>query len=184
MGDCRLPTADCPLGRARGGEPMRCAALSSPVGPLYAAFSGRGLCRLAFGRGLSQSRFAAALPACARPVERHAAAVGQLAAELAGYFGGATAAFATPLDLSGGTPFQQRVWAALRGIPFGATASYGDVARAVGSPRAARAVGQAAGANPVAIVVPCHRVVRAGGALGGFSAGLPIKRWLLRHERL
>lgn len=81
-----------------------------------------------------------------------------------------------------GTPFQRGVWAALRAIPVGETRSYGDVARAVGAPAAVRAVGAANGANPVAIVVPCHRVIAASGALHGYGGGLERKAWLLAHE--
>ena len=82
----------------------------------------------------------------------------------------------------GGTPFQSGVWAALRRIPLGATCSYGDLARAVGSAAAVRAVGAANGANPVSIVVPCHRVVASDGKLHGYGGGLPRKQWLLQHE--
>jgi len=81
-----------------------------------------------------------------------------------------------------GTDFQLRVWAALRAIPAGATASYGDIARAVGAPRAVRAVGAANGANPVSIIVPCHRVIGSDGSLTGYGGGLPRKAWLLAHE--
>jgi methylated-DNA-[protein]-cysteine S-methyltransferase len=87
-----------------------------------------------------------------------------------------------PVD-AGGTPFQQAVWTTLRSIPPGTTRSYGDVARHIGSPGAVRAVGAANGANPVPIVIPCHRVVRTGGALGGYGGGIERKTWLLSHER-
>ena len=83
---------------------------------------------------------------------------------------------------TGGTPFQQEVWAALRGIPPGATVTYTELARRVGRPAAARAVGTINGRNPVTIVVPCHRVVGADGSLTGYSGGLWRKRWLLTHE--
>lgn len=83
---------------------------------------------------------------------------------------------------TGGTPFQQRVWAALRTIPVGETWSYAELALAVGNAGAMRAVGSANGANPVSVVVPCHRVVRADGALGGYGGGLTRKAWLLAHE--
>lgn len=83
---------------------------------------------------------------------------------------------------TGGTPFQQQVWAALRTIPAGATWSYGELARRLGRPSGARAVGLANGANPVSVVVPCHRVIGAGGALTGYGGGLPRKHWLLAHE--
>jgi len=82
-----------------------------------------------------------------------------------------------------GTPFQQRVWEALRTIPVGSTWSYAQLAAAVGSPGAVRAVGSANGANPVWLAVPCHRVVRSDGSLGGYGGGLDRKAWLLAHER-
>ena len=82
-----------------------------------------------------------------------------------------------------GTPFQQRVWSALREIPFGDTASYGELAARIGQPTASRAVGLANGRNPIAIVVPCHRVIGAAGGLIGYAGGLDRKRWLLDHER-
>jgi O-6-methylguanine DNA methyltransferase len=88
-----------------------------------------------------------------------------------------------PLDIQKGTPFQQEVWAALRRIPFGETRSYGQIAKAVGRPKASRAVGHACGKNPVPLFVPCHRVLGSGGALGGFSAGLHVKEALLNIER-
>lgn len=106
----------------------------------------------------------------------------QLMGELAAYFGGDAKPFSVPLDLASATPFQRKVWAELRRIPSGTTLGYRELARRVGAPRAARAVGQAVGANPIPIVIPCHRVIRSNGALGGFSAGLEIKRWLLHHE--
>lgn len=81
-----------------------------------------------------------------------------------------------------GTPFQQRVWAALRDIPVGTTRSYGQLAAAVGAAGAVRAVGTANGANPVWVVVPCHRVIRSDGAIGGYGGGPERKHWLLRHE--
>ncbi len=86
------------------------------------------------------------------------------------------------LDLSVGTPFQRKVWHALRRIPFGTVCTYAQVAQAIGKPGAARAVGNACRANPIPILIPCHRVIGAGGRLGGFSAGLKWKRKLLVHE--
>jgi methylated-DNA-[protein]-cysteine S-methyltransferase len=84
---------------------------------------------------------------------------------------------------TGGTPFQQRVWQELRRIPAGSTRSYSEVARAIGRPSAVRAVAAANGANPVSIVIPCHRVIGADGSLTGYGGGLHRKRWLLAHER-
>jgi methylated-DNA-[protein]-cysteine S-methyltransferase len=105
-----------------------------------------------------------------------------VAAAFAAYFGGAGDALAGLKVAAAGSPFQQRVWAALRTIPAGQTWSYGDLARAIGQPGAARAVGLANGANPVGIVVPCHRVIGSSGALTGYAGGLARKQWLLAHE--
>src|SRR2546421_10154657 len=103
------------------------------------------------------------------------------AAQLDEYFAGSRIAFDVPLDLQG-TRFQLAAWRSLAEIPYGATTSYGQQAAALGIPRAARAVGAANGANPVCIVLPCHRVIGADGSLTGFGGGLPVKQWLLDHE--
>jgi methylated-DNA-[protein]-cysteine S-methyltransferase len=97
------------------------------------------------------------------------------------YFSGQRQTFDLRLHLSG-TAFQKRVWTALLDIPYGETTSYGKTAAAIGAPRASRAVGLANGQNPVAIIVPCHRVVGANGSLTGYGGGLDAKRWLLEHE--
>jgi methylated-DNA-[protein]-cysteine S-methyltransferase len=104
------------------------------------------------------------------------------AKQLAGYFAGELKTFELPLALAG-TPFQKRVWAELRRIPFGETISYLELARRVGNPKASRAVGSANGQNPVAVIVPCHRVIARDGTLGGFGGGLDRKEWLLNHEK-
>ena len=109
------------------------------------------------------------------------AALAAVVAQLDDYFAGARQTFDLELAPQG-TPFQRRVWDGLRLIPFGETRSYAWLARQLRPPSVARAVGQANGANPIAIVVPCHRVIGADGALVGFGGGLPIKRWLLAHE--
>ena len=103
------------------------------------------------------------------------------AAQLDEYFAGTRTAFDIPLDLQG-TRFQLAAWRSLAEIPFGATTSYGRQAAALGIPTAARALGAANGANPVCIVLPCHRVIGADGSLTGFGGGLPVKQWLLDHE--
>lgn len=105
----------------------------------------------------------------------------EAARQLTEYFAGTRTVFTLPLAARG-TPFQEAVWAALYAIPFGETRSYADIARTVGRPTATRAVGAANGKNPIAIVVPCHRVIGADGSLTGFGGGLPTKAWLLRHE--
>ena len=102
--------------------------------------------------------------------------------QLRAYFAGHLRRFELPLDLVG-TEFQRRVWLELTRIPYGETRSYQEMARAIGAPKAVRAVGAANGANPIAIVVPCHRVIGAGGKLVGYGGGLPLKRRLLSLER-
>ncbi|MGA2273670.1 MAG: methylated-DNA--[protein]-cysteine S-methyltransferase [Bryobacteraceae bacterium] len=102
--------------------------------------------------------------------------------QLRAYFAGQLRHFELPLDLAG-TEFQRRVWLELTRIPYGETRSYQEMARAIGAPKAVRAVGAANGANPIAIVVPCHRVVGASGKLVGYGGGLPLKRRLLTLER-
>ena len=102
---------------------------------------------------------------------------------LAAYFRGDLAALDQLATATNGTPFQREVWRALRQIPAGTTISYGELAKRVGRPSASRAVGAANGANPIPIVVPCHRVIGANGSLTGFGSGLPRKKWLLEHER-
>ncbi len=105
----------------------------------------------------------------------------QTAAQLDEYFAGTRTAFEIPLDLEG-TRFQVAAWRALANIPFGSTTSYGQQATALGIPTAARALGAANRANPVCIVLPCHRVIGADGSLTGFAGGLASKQWLLDHE--
>lgn len=98
------------------------------------------------------------------------------------WFGGDLTALDTVRVKTGGTDFQRTVWAALRSIPAGETRSYGQLAAAIGAPRAVRAAGMANGQNPIAVIVPCHRVIGANGTLTGYAGGLERKRWLLRHE--
>ncbi len=107
---------------------------------------------------------------------------GGLARALRAYFAGDLSAIDHLPVQTGGTPFQRAVWRALRDIPCGTTVSYGALARRIGRAEAVRAVGLANGANPVGIVVPCHRVIGSGGALTGYGGGIERKRWLLAHE--
>ena len=104
------------------------------------------------------------------------------ATQLTEYFAGERTRFELALSPHG-TAFQQKVWLALREIPFGRTTTYGEIAADLGQPTASRAVGLANGRNPLAVIVPCHRVIGADGSLTGFGGGLPRKRWLLQHER-
>lgn len=147
--------------------------VDSPIGTLTIAVGPRGLCALALhGR----------TPKLSVPV-RETRPPQEISATLADYFAGDLRAIDAMAVDPEGTPFQQRVWAALRTIPAGTTWSYADLARAVGQPTATRAVGAANGRNPIALVVPCHRVIASDGTLGGYGGGLEMKRWLLRHER-
>lgn len=103
--------------------------------------------------------------------------------QLEEYFSAERRTFDLPLNPQG-TDFQKQVWQALQKIPFGTTMSYKQIAEMINNPRAVRAVGLANGKNPIPIIIPCHRVIAADGQLGGFSAGLWRKEWLLKHERL
>lgn len=159
-----------------GGAGARWTPVESPVGPLVLVSDGAALTALCFGGAREGSRLAGGCPR-----DDDAPPFVQARRELAGYFAGRRAAFTLRLAPRG-TPFQRGVWEALRRIPHGATASYGEIARAVGSPKAVRAVGAACRANPLAIVVPCHRVVGADGSLTGYAGGLDRKRALLDLE--
>lgn len=148
------------------------ATVESPVGLLTLAASPEGLRRLSF---FPQHPSAGAL------LKRHPV-IDQTVAELAEYFEGRRRQFSVPMDLRG-TPFQKSVWDLLVKIPYGETRSYSALARQLGGVGKSRAVGLANGANPVAIIVPCHRVIGARGDLTGFGGGLEIKSWLLQLEK-
>jgi methylated-DNA-[protein]-cysteine S-methyltransferase len=151
---------------------MRFAEVGTPVGRLTLVAGEAGL-RAVLWRGEQPPRDA---ESGGHPV---LAAAEQ---QLHEYFAGTRRVFELPLDLVG-TPFQQRAWLALSTIPFATTISYGEQARRLGLPRAFRAVGAANGRNPLSIVLPCHRVVGANGALTGYGGGLEAKQRLLAHER-
>ena len=155
---------------------MGATRLPSPIGDLVITASDSGLTGVWFpGKGPV---------AAARPDDERGPASTLLARaseQLAEYFAGTRTTFDLLLD-AGGTAFERRVWDALRTIPYGTTLSYSELARRLGDPRATRAVGAANGKNPIPIIVPCHRVIGANGALTGFGGGLDRKRWLLEHE--
>jgi len=148
--------------------------MDSPFGPICLAGTEKGLIRVDFQRG-------------DRPVQPDPgwqAHTGQLDVaqhQLQEYFQGQREQFSCPLAPPG-TPFQQRVWQKLQGIPFGTTLTYGALAQRLGRPGAARAVGHANGRNPMAIVIPCHRLIASDGQLRGYAGGLALKRRLLQHE--
>jgi methylated-DNA-[protein]-cysteine S-methyltransferase len=143
-------------------------AVDTPIGALWLGGGELGLTRVSFGRGPETG-----------PPRRLARAARQ---QLAAYFAGELERFDLPLAPAG-THFQRRVWDAVTAIPYGATASYSEIAAAIGSPTACRATGAANGRNPLAIVIPCHRVVGSAGALTGYGGGLERKRALLDLER-
>jgi len=150
--------------------------IDSPVGRLSILVDGEGaLHMLAFADG----RDAVDLDATGATPAVDPSGV---SSAIRAYFAGDRAAIDSLPVAPTGTPFQLRVWAARREIPCGETRSYGDIARRIGDPKAVRAVGLANGANPIAVVVPCHRVIGADGSLTGYGGGLPRKRWLLAHE--
>ena len=157
-------------------------SVSTPMGDFGALFTDHGLACLTFpaeGKGACEAWARIRVPSARRvdaPQWFHA-----LAAVLTAYFDGELRAFSTTVDLRG-TAFQCRVWEALRAIPYGETRSYGYIANAIGLPRAVRAVGAANGANPVPIIVPCHRVIGSNGTLTGYGGGLSLKERLLVLE--
>jgi len=151
------------------------AWMESPVGRLLIAGDDAGLRRILFEQGRSVVR--------PEPGWReNASAFGEAIRQLKAYFAGALREFALPLAPEG-TPFQQRVWHELLEIPYGTTISYGELARRLGDAGASRAVGLANGSNPIAIVIPCHRVIGSNGKLTGYGGGLKTKEWLLALER-
>ncbi len=153
---------------------------TSPLGPLLIEASDEGLTRLSFvaQRESGQSDAGGTAPNALGAARQIAEDTRR---QLAEYFGGSRRDFDVPLA-AGGTEFQRATWNALCEIPFGTTLSYGALALKLGKPSAVRAVGAANGRNPIAIIVPCHRVIGSDGSLTGYAGGLEIKRALLRHE--
>ena len=156
-------------------------SIASPVGVLSLSASPRGLTGVQFENDTVE-RFVVADSFSAKVREQAARDLEIVEAQLGEYFARQRTVFALKLDLLG-TPFQLDVWKSLARIPYGETTSYGQQAKWVGRPAAVRAVGGANGRNPVAIVLPCHRVVGVNGSLTGFGGGLERKIWLLEHEK-
>jgi AraC family transcriptional regulator of adaptative response/methylated-DNA-[protein]-cysteine methyltransferase len=169
---------------ARDGALVKVTRIPTPIGPMLAGATEKGICLLEFAdRRMLPTQLtrvkrllkAALLPGTSPFFAR-------VSEELDRYFAGALRTFTVPLDAAG-TEFQQRVWAMLRTIPYGETRSYGEQARLIGMPDAVRAVARANGDNRIAILIPCHRVVGSNGSLTGYGGGLWRKRWLLEMER-
>lgn len=164
---------------------VRYAVLDTPAGRIVGAATARGLVRLAYedwNGGVDAIVETLAERLSPRILEQPAA-LDPVARELEEYFAGRRTAFDLPIDWTLVTPFARRVLAATARIPYGEVATYGDVAAGAGSPGGSRAAGNALGSNPVPIVIPCHRVVRRGGALGGYTGGVARKELLLGLER-
>lgn len=185
--DAQLGMTPATYRRGGRGMEIRYALLPCPLGRLLVAATSRGVCAVELGD--DDEALAAALAAeyPAARIERGDGEFAAWIAAIAGYLAGdrpagRRGAIDLPLDLQA-TAFELRVWEALRKIPYGETRTYGEVAAALGAPRAARAVARACARNPAALITPCHRVVRAGGAPGGYRWGEERKRALLEMER-
>jgi methylated-DNA-[protein]-cysteine S-methyltransferase len=156
--------------------PLVFCEIDSPVGPLLLAGDHDALHVLSFGAGSRRREIDASWQPDTKGVLK------DVCRELDRYFAGMLTTFSTPV-VFGGTPFQKTVWQELRRIPYGETISYLELARRIDNLKAVRAVGMANGANPIAIIVPCHRVIGSNGSLTGFGGGLPTKRALLELEK-
>ena len=155
--------------------------IESPLGPLTIFGSGERLMGVEFGDNRASFEHESVRRRLAGVVKEHPDPAGAVTA-LRAYFSGALQALDWLSVDPIGTTFQRLVWNALRGVRAGHTASYADIANSIGAPKAMRAVGAANGANPIAIVVPCHRIIGSSGSLIGYGGGLERKRWLLEHE--
>ena len=179
----------CSYGPGGAGAEIAYAIVDSALGRLLVASTRRGICFAAMGEADSaliaelRADYPRATIRVADPNRRDDERIGRTADALAEYVGGHAKMPSPRMDIRG-TAFQFAVWDQLRAIPAGETRSYSEIARRIGKPRAIRAVGTANGANPVSILIPCHRAIRASGHLGGYRWGLERKRTLLEMEAL
>jgi len=164
------------------GETIYRSNIESPIGSLVLISTEKGLAAISFGKGAKRKIDAWTGRVFRRAEIRPAESLHRVfARQLEEYFAGRRRIFHMKLDLRG-SEFQRAVWSEVARIPHGRTATYGEIAHLLGRPAASRAVGAANGANPISIVIPCHRVIGAGGSLTGYGGGLSRKRWLLAHE--
>jgi methylated-DNA-[protein]-cysteine S-methyltransferase len=172
-----MPNATAPTATAAPTATKRIffTTMASPIGELLLVGDGETLSGLYMQDGRKPKRVASDWSEAAAPFA-------DVKTQLEEYFAGTRTTFAVPLSPQG-APFEREVWRALEEIPYGETVSYGEIARRVGQPGAARAVGTANGRNPIAVIVPCHRVIGADGSLTGYGGGLERKRLLLELER-
>ncbi len=154
----------------------------SPFGHVFVASTPKGVCLVSFSR-ITETKFLSLLrKRFQKDIIRNDKVLANVKKNLLDYFNGYPVSFKIPLDLSIGTQFQRKVWRKVREIPYGELRSYKWVARSIGSAYASRAVGNAVGRNPVAPIVPCHRVICSDGSLGGYTSGIAIKKRLLNLE--
>lgn len=164
-------------------RPVYWGAMDSPIGQIFVGLNASGaLVRLTYG--VSRLHFLEEIDKDGGEEVWDQAATASVIGQLTEYFAGKRSAFEIPLDLTGVTPFQREVLRVTQEIPYGTVCTYGDVAASIGKPKAARAVGRALGANPIGVVIPCHRVVASDGSLHGYSGagGVQTKRFLLELE--
>jgi AraC family transcriptional regulator of adaptative response/methylated-DNA-[protein]-cysteine methyltransferase len=168
--------------RGGAGLNIRYDILDTPAGMLLVGATGKGVCAIQFGGSVKKLEESVRAEFPAADLRRDPAFLSPWAGQLCEHLGGRLQKLDVPLDIQA-TAFQRRVWEYLQSIPYGSTQSYGEIAKAIRRPRAARAVARACASNPVAVVIPCHRVVRGDGASGGYRWGEERKRKLLRMER-
>ena len=165
-------------------EILQSLYIATPLGSMLAVASEHAVCFLAFTDCKNFEREVERLQQAlnARIISGPSEVLILLERELQEYFAGSLQVFTIPLQRAG-TPFQERVWQALQKIPYGATCSYAQLAKAVGNPTACRAVALANSVNRIALVIPCHRVINADGKLGGYAGSVARKQWLIEHEK-
>ncbi len=165
--------------------PIHQASFLSPLGKVCVAANAHALCGVWFADSQRMPDWILTSPIAPshRALTSQTRLLNEATRQLQAYWAGERKGFDLPLDMTWGTPFQQAVWRQLLTIPYGHTCTYADVARAMGKPRAVRAVGTAIGRNPLSVIVPCHRVLGSNGQLGGYSGGLDRKRALLALEQ-
>lgn len=174
----RIGRTMAPMGQLTATTQHLCkASVGSPIGRLTVVVSAVGLCKIYFP-ALTDAESAELNKIETDPGDE---LMSRVISQLEEYFAGDRRGFDVPLDVVG-TPFQVEAWHALADIPFGTTATYAQQAANIGRPKAIRAVGGANRVNPVPVVLPCHRIIGANGALTGFAGGLEMKKWLLQHE--
>jgi len=171
---------DAPATRRASGRPVYYCAVPSPIGRLFVAAADTGLVRVSFAQ--PERTFLETLRRAGLEPVRSRARTADVVHQLRAYFAGERRVFDVRVDLGGMSSFQRDVLMAAARIPAGQVVSYGEIARRIGRPGGSRAVGQALGRNPIPIVIPCHRVIAAGGRIGGYGGGLVRKRRLLRLE--